>query len=77
MKKHFYRQKLSYKQADNALFCYIPFIWSIPVSVIRQLQAEIELSIKNLLEKKEYTAANEYGLQKNILLNLMLFWIPV
>jgi REP element-mobilizing transposase RayT len=65
MKKHFYRQKLPHKQADNAVYFVTYRLYgSIPVSVIRQLQAEYELSIKNLLEKKEYTAANEYALQK-------------
>jgi putative transposase len=65
MKKHFYRQRLPHKQADNAVYFVTYRLYgSIPLSMIRQLQAEYELSLKKMLLKKEYTAANEYALQK-------------
>ena len=65
MKKHFYRQRLPHKQADNAVYFVTYRLYgSVPISVIRQFQTEYELSIKKLLQSKIYTAANEFALQK-------------
>jgi REP element-mobilizing transposase RayT len=65
MKKHFYRQRLPHKQADNAVYFVTYRLYgSVPKTVIRQLQAEYEIAIKKLLKNKAYTAANEYVIQK-------------
>lgn len=65
MQKPFYRQKLPHKQSYNATYFVTYRLYgSIPIPVIQQLQLEYEKAVKDLIQHKQYTAANEYKLQK-------------
>jgi putative transposase len=65
MQKPFYRQKLPHKQAYNAIYFVTYRLYgSIPIPVIQQLQLAYEQSIKELLKSKQFSAVNEYKLQK-------------